>query len=389
MNRRVLRSTLLVCASLLALRAFLHGNTIVFSGSVKQDGSISGPETAQELEAVTTLRDVFPNILIVEPYHGLGNRLRAYASAAALARKSGRHLVVVWIPDVHVNARLSELFDITDHVVFDFAILSTLERLHMHAIIYDYNSKGGKDKVIKDTSLSAIYVRSAYVLQSETVVSENDIRGEIQKLRPITVVTHRVSELTERLKKSEVVIGVHIRMQSNIEIDVPGIDNLSDGHSAGSSAMGPVKRNRDRCHYNAFIPHIKTALERDQDASFLVASDENKAIIGLQKVFGNKIISLSAKDCTGPSRRGVTCLQNTLVEFFTLSAVSRGLILSDWSSSSELIRRLTAEEVPHVFGCYRDKKETVFNLLKFSKFLEELMRGVRMQTRRKEEHYIK
>ena len=48
-----------------------------------------------------TLGTLPPNVLFVEPYHGLGNRLRAYASAAALAKMSGRALVVVWIPDVH------------------------------------------------------------------------------------------------------------------------------------------------------------------------------------------------------------------------------------------------------------------------------------------------
>lgn len=121
--------------------------------------------------------------------------------------------------------------------------------------------------------------------------------------------------------------------------------------------MGLVKHHRDRCKYAAFIPHIKAVLQANTDASFVVASDETHAVRSLRKVFGSKIIPLGDLSCAGPSRRGVRCLQNSLVEFYTISVVSRSLILSDWSSSSELIRRLTSEAVPHIMGCYPEKAE--------------------------------
>ena len=60
--------------------------------------------------------------------HGLGNRLRAYASAAALAKKSGRHLIIVWIPDMHVDSHFCDLFDMDMHTDFDQPVLPALQR---------------------------------------------------------------------------------------------------------------------------------------------------------------------------------------------------------------------------------------------------------------------
>ena len=135
-----------------------------------------------------------PNVLFVEPYHGLGNRLRAYASAAALAKMSGRALAVVWIPDVHQWARFSDLFQVPKEVVvFDHAVLPALKTVRGRILYYDYNKKGGKDEVLRDRSRAAIYVRSAYVLQSDTKVTEQDIIVELQSLKPAYVVRRRVT----------------------------------------------------------------------------------------------------------------------------------------------------------------------------------------------------
>merc|ERR1712196_307941 len=49
-------------------------------------------------------------LFIVEVYHGMGNRLRALASAAAIARLHKFSLVVVWRPDIHANVLIEDLF---------------------------------------------------------------------------------------------------------------------------------------------------------------------------------------------------------------------------------------------------------------------------------------
>ena len=58
-------------------------------------------------------------------------RLRAYASGAALAKKSNRKLVVIWNPDVHANYSWTDLFLETKGVSFaDGKFLSEMYSSH-------------------------------------------------------------------------------------------------------------------------------------------------------------------------------------------------------------------------------------------------------------------
>ena len=43
--------------------------------------------------------------------HGLGNRLRAFASVKALADATDRRLAVLWDRDIHLNASWDSLFE--------------------------------------------------------------------------------------------------------------------------------------------------------------------------------------------------------------------------------------------------------------------------------------
>jgi hypothetical protein len=112
-------------------------------------------------KALDFLRRLPRNVLFVEPFHGLGNRLRAYACAAALAKLSFRHLVVVWIQDPHVNASMSALFDTNNLTVIDFPVSHLLSQVWVDVKMYDYNTKRRKDEIVQDESLVPIYIRSA------------------------------------------------------------------------------------------------------------------------------------------------------------------------------------------------------------------------------------
>jgi len=310
-------------------------------------------ESSQQDQLLGTLPS---NVLVVEPYHGLGNRLRAYASAAALAKKSGRALAVVWIPDMHLWAKFTDLFQTPEGVkVFEHGILPSVERLQGNILYYDYNSRGGKDKVLRDRSHRAIYVRSAYVLQSETKVSEEDIILELKSLKPTPSVQRRVSQAISGLEGTKEIIGVHIRMQTNIELDVPGISQLPAKHAAGIESMGPLQQKRSLCHYTNFVPKLESV--KGENVSFLVASDSPEATHALRGIFGVQILTVrdSRDSCLARSIRSSDCAQAALAEFIVLSRVSSSLILSDWSSASELIRRLSAP-TPHTNGCSVGRK---------------------------------
>ena len=55
--------------------------------------------------------------LFIDAQHGLCNRLRAIASAASIAQRTGHELIVIWRPDHHCACRISDLIDYTGPVI--------------------------------------------------------------------------------------------------------------------------------------------------------------------------------------------------------------------------------------------------------------------------------
>lgn len=316
-------------------------------------------EKSADIQTRSFLETLPRNVLIIEPYHGLGNRLRAYASAAALARKSGRGLVVVWLQDSHLNASMSSLFDTSHLTIVNFPVQHLLSTSLADVVTYDYNKRGGKDEVLYASSPAPIYVRSAYVLQSQPKVSETEITVELNKLVISAQVKDRVQHLRNKLQVEMAgqreMIGVHIRMNSDILTDVPGIQAVDRHHPAGVESMGPVAKERRRCTYAAFIPHMQRALETNPDAVFFISSDTREATLRLREKFGTRALlgfPAGLNGCDGSTSRTTRCLQNCLAEFFVMSKYSSSLILSSWSSASELILRMNAGKAKHEIGCF-------------------------------------
>jgi len=293
------------------------------------------------------------NVLIVEPFHGLGNRLRAYACAAALAKKSNRHLVIIWIRDVHVNASMSALFETGNLTVIDFPVSHLLSIVWDDAKVYDYNVWGRKDEVMQDTMPLPIYVRSAYVLQSQTHVEETEISKELNSLMPSEQVQRRVNQMKSLLVEKKNLVGMHIRMMTDIRKDVPGIENYSQENPASAAHMGPVEQERSRCHYEAFMPHMEQCIRENPKVSFFVASDSSLAVSALRARYPERIISGGLEGCEGELRRRTNCLQSCLAEFLVFSRETSFMILSEWSSASELLIRLSQDTVPHKTGCLK------------------------------------
>ena len=323
------------------------------SGMHTGSGSDNSNYSSTPATLTYLLKSAGDRILFIEPYHGLGNRLRAYACAAALAKKSGRKIAVVWIPDVHVTAKMSDLFDVSLIPIFDEPILHHLMQLRPNTLAYDYNSPHRKDELLRDFEKHPIYVKSAYILQSQTKVSESDISAELHALRPVESVMADVYSQEISIPLQGQIIGVHIRMISNLKIDVPGIEALPDNHDAGTKAMGPVSTKRRRCHYSSFVDILDEEFMRDNSAKALVSSDSEEATTALRLKYGSRIETFTHIDnrCGGVTRRSVECLRSTLAAFIVLSRVSSSLVFSDWSSASELIKRLASRAVPHLNGC--------------------------------------
>ena len=55
--------------------------------------------------------------MIVNVKNGLGNRLRAFASAASVAASLGRPVMVLWVSDLHCNCSLRNLLQLPREIV--------------------------------------------------------------------------------------------------------------------------------------------------------------------------------------------------------------------------------------------------------------------------------
>lgn len=72
-------------------------------GGLRHNRQVRGP--------LSTQLDGPDTYIILRVMHGLGNRMRAYASCAAIANATGRRLAVLWEADMHLNATFHELFE--------------------------------------------------------------------------------------------------------------------------------------------------------------------------------------------------------------------------------------------------------------------------------------
>ena len=76
-------------------------------------------------------------VFIIHVQHGLGNRLRALASAMILARKSSRHLKIVWPIDHHCGVSFGDLFETNGFDVYEEINLKEVS-LRKHFDVYNY-----------------------------------------------------------------------------------------------------------------------------------------------------------------------------------------------------------------------------------------------------------
>ena len=314
-----------------------------------------GQQDKSHDELQNLLAQKHAKIFAVELFHGTSNRLRAYASAAALARKMERSLVVVWNADVHAQYLFSDLFTNVQGILVEDGrdVLQKLRSSKSGVDIYDYMKPLEKGATVYNTE-KHIYVRSAYVINGASEIKEALINHELQKLRPVKFIQDLVDEKVNWLG-TKPFIGAHIRMLSNLHEDIPGIMELLNSDPSGLDVMNPAVKYREKCHVEYFIPHLYNALQNDTSAVIYVASDSYDSIIRLVEEFGEHKVFYSVEvqnaKCTSSDskeRRRVLCTRLAIVDFVLLSR-AKFLLTSDWSSASEYIVRLGSPS--HQSGC--------------------------------------
>lgn len=285
-----------------------------------------------------------PRVFFVHAQYGLGNRLRALGSAMAFARRTNRILVLIWVPDRHLNCKYTDLFVPNDEFVvadrFAAGEIWPYEKNHenddrMKSVKW-YNfmringiQANSADKRVVDDKLHHIYVSTCYVIQSP--VTPFIIRTQSSFWQVLRTLTPHIDvvRLTERFASYPMssMIGIHIRGRS-IKTDIQGIGAAD--YSAESSRRTDYWRSL--AQVDTFINEMN---KQPAEQLFYVAADQTDVLMRLEREFPSRVF-FTPRRCDS---RGKDCLPFALADILLLAkcASLRG---SYWSSFSELSVRI-------------------------------------------------
>ena len=264
------------------------------------------------------------NKLIIHVQHGLGNRLRALASATAIARQSNHELILVWEPDNHCDCHIHDLFDYeglvladTNSIDFDRADCYTYMEIEPNAC---------KDKYIPLPDERDIYIRSAYVINNK--ISNWETENQVLRtLRPVG----KVMELVNSVEPAY--LGVHIRMEGSAGTDYNSYDAaynwLPESHQQ-------LNEWRSKSHYSRFMKRIDLLIKNDPDLKMYLAADTPETYGVFATEYGNRLSMLPRNVYD----RSIKQMRYALADIILLSRCIF-LLGSTWSSFSELARRFS------------------------------------------------
>jgi hypothetical protein len=266
--------------------------------------------------------------LVVDTQHGLGNRLRALGSAAAVAQATGRELVVLWTPDHHCDCRLSDLFD-TDLPVVEHAddLPAPLRQALRRYNYMEIEPGAQKDEPIDTDRDEDILVRSAFVLRHPASHWESENRL-LQALRPSAA----VQALVDSVALPADCIGAHVRMEAGAGLDHNPWDSAGNWSAESHAA---IHHWRAKSHYSAFIRRIDALLAEGRHHHLFLATDLPENYRVFQQVYGDRLRFLPRTLYD----RSAEQIRYALADAILLSRCT-WLLGSTWSSFSELAMRL-------------------------------------------------
>lgn len=268
--------------------------------------------------------------LFIDAQHGLCNRLRAIASAAVIAARTGRELVVIWRPDHHCDCRISDLLVYGGPVIED----ETAELCRRQAgVVYNYMEiepgSHFQAPILPEAEAfqgQDVYVRSAYVLNSphRTGPEENAF---LRRLVPQRAVLDLVAGVRHPNQ-----VAAHVRMATG-----KGFDHLS--HEAPDN--WPAHRHqeiadwRQKSHSRHFIARLDQLVAEGRADTIFLAADLPETYQVFAERYGDRVAWLT-RDRFDRSQRQ---LQYALADLLLLTAADR-FMASTWSSFSDMAQRL-------------------------------------------------
>ena len=297
---------------------------------INQNLYLGLPELHKAALAAPTVQLPRPR-LFVDAQHGLGNRMRAIGSAAAIAAASDRDLVIVWQPDDHCDGQFSDLFAY-DGAVLDTRFVETAASQGCDVYNYMPNEVGSqKGATIRLDTTRDIYARGAFVFASphSTWESENRFLQTLVPVEPIRALVASVRQPNA--------LSAHVRMEAGAGLDHNTYDR-PENWRAEDHAL--IHEWRAKSHFSRFLNRIDTLIADGRADGIFLAADLPSTYAEFQHHYGDRLAWLprSLYD------RSAEQLHYALADAILLSR-SPLMLGSTWSSFSELAMRLARQEI--------------------------------------------
>ncbi len=243
--------------------------------------------------------------LLFVPSGGLGNRLRALASAVWLTRATGTQLQTIWFQDWALHAPFHSLFE-------DNSELCLREASWRDVLVYDRPRKRNLfvpkwfqnrifDQRIEEYEVTPLKQRgfsfTQWVKGKRSYMSCYQDFGEVpnalyaELFHPIPTIEQRICENLQKVGPHP--IGIHIRRTDN----------------QASIDLSPIQ---------LFINRTEAILKEHAEQRFYLATDDEPTKAAFRERFGEHIITASNK-----AERGNTAgIQDAVVEMFTLARMT-------------------------------------------------------------------
>lgn len=280
----------------------------------------------------------YDNFLAVNCIFGLGNRLRALASAYSICKSTGRKLLIVWIPDCHCDCNITDIIanitDLCEKCINNDVILSDDIKCYNY-----YEKEGGvKNEYIDTMEYNKIYVKSNCILNSKNNFDHFDEFFKIIKF------TKNVADKIEQYDTSYM-IGMHIRMEGGKNHQSLEADKDENWAKCEIDLM---HKWRDVSHIDNFINQINNELHKNASQKFYIATDLQENYDKLVRIYGrDKFIFLERNIYD----RSLSQIEYALADIILLSKCKK-FYGSFWSSYSEIVTYFQSNE---------NKKNNIFS----------------------------
>lgn len=288
--------------------------------------------------------------LVIEPKNGLGNRLRALASAATIAKNQNLNLLVVWIPDVHYQSRFSEHFDDSELCVVSSAPsnLSISKSVPKEGC----NSFSNIIDLVQDI-VNDIYIVSATVINHISTTWTAECNWIKNNIKPLPWLKNKIKEF-KKLFSIKKAIGVHVRMGQD-----GTVFPFEDWSRYTSTQREAASLNRGESHYVHFMKEMEKVWAVNPEQKFFLCADSEEVYAAFKKRFPRKYGSHIIHTKKNVWDRSPNQLTTAIMDVFLLSKCSE-LYGSSWSSFTELAQRLGQPRVKIAGRDFGSKKFALF-----------------------------